>query len=104
MQRGAPSSSGVGGHGALQAAIAMGVRLARFLFLSPSGLALLLLTGLVLGAWLAPQPLVWLSALVVVVQVLTSPEFLLRARMGFVAGFVHNAQSGLVIGGRYDGL
>ena len=85
-------------HGALQRAAGRAVHLLRFLLLSPSGVALLLLTGLVVGAWLAPRPLPWLSALVVVVQALTSPEFLLRARLGFRVGFWHNARSGFVFG------
>lgn len=94
-------SAPVGGHSTLQSTVARAVQLLRFLLLSPSGVALIFLTGLVLGAWLSQRPLAWLSALVVLVQVLTSPEFLLRARLGFLAGFVHNAQSGVVFGGRY---
>lgn len=48
---------------------------------SPSGIAYAFLLAATIAAWLSTQPLIGLSMLVCLIQIITSPEFILRARL-----------------------
>ena len=49
--------------------------------LSPSGIAYACLVAATVAAWFSTQPLIGLSVLVCLIQIITSPEFILRARL-----------------------
>ena len=48
---------------------------------SPAGLAYACIVAATVGAWASTQPLIGLSALVCLVQIVTSSEFMLRSRL-----------------------
>ena len=67
---------------------------------SPAGWMFGSVVASIVTSWAAAHPLIGLGCAVVLLQVATSPEFLLRARLGFLTGFVHNIEDGVVFGKR----
>lgn len=65
---------------------------------SPFGIAYACLVAATVSAWFTAQPLIGLSVLVCLIQVFTSPEFLLRARLNLFFWQDINAPNVLVFG------